>query len=413
MSSTPGPQSAAANGRGNMLVLNAGSSSLKFASFNCAPGEDPVQVLHGAVDAITTRPRLRAWADEGGAVDEQLLPASSDPASAHQTALQAILTWLTAHRAPGRPLCAVHRVVHGGTRFTVPVWVDDVVLAQLQQLVPLAPLHQPYNLAAIRAVAALQPGLPQVACFDTAFHSTQPWVNQAMALPRRITETGVRRYGFHGLSYAHLARVLPQHLGPMADGKVVVAHLGNGASLCAMQGRRSQASTMGFTALDGLMMGTRCGSLDPGVLLYLMHEQGLDAQQLQSLLYQESGLLGVSGLSSDMRVLEASHAPEAEQALALYAARIGQSLGAMAATLGGLDALVFTAGIGENSAAMRARVAAGAAWLGAALDEGLNADGPPARRISRDDSRCALWVVPTDEALEMARQALVLAYQQG
>jgi acetate kinase len=280
------------------------------------------------------------------------------------------------------------------------------MLAELDALSPLAPLHQPHNLAAVRAIEALQPRLAQVACFDTAFHAGQPWVMQALALPRRITDAGVKRYGFHGLSYEYIAHVLPEHLGVQAEGRVIVAHLGNGASLCALRGRRSVATTMGFTALDGLMMGTRCGSLDPGVVLYLMRERGMTFEEVQTMLYEESGLLGVSGISSDMRTLEASANPDAQRAIDLYVHRIASELGALAASLGGLDALVFTAGIGEHSAAIRARVCRDAAWLGVACDEDANLRH--ATCISMPESRCSAWVIPTNEELMLAMHAQAL-----
>ncbi|MFZ2294282.1 MAG: acetate/propionate family kinase, partial [Polaromonas sp.] len=277
-------------------------------------------------------------------------------------------------------------------------------LDQLEQLSSLAPLHQPHNLSAIRAIASLLPELPQVACFDTEFHTTQAWVAQACALPRHITQTGVKRYGFHGLSYEYIASILPRQLGAVAHGKVVVAHLGNGASMCAMRNRKSVASTMGFSTLDGLMMGTRCGSLDPGIVLYLMSGLGMSMQAVEKLLYEQSGLLGVSGVSGDMRTVEASGTQAAQEAIDLYVYRIGQELGSLAASLGGLDALVFTAGIGENGATIRRRVCQDAAWLGIELDEDANRaheSGP--RRISTVGSRVAAWVIPTNEELMIAQ----------
>lgn len=359
-----------------LLVINSGSSSVKFAAYEAADGAALSRIAHGRIET----------------------PGS------HEAAFKQLFDWL-AQQTGGCPLLAVgHRVVHGGAQFQQPARVTPAVLAQLEALSPLAPLHQPHNLLAIRAVARLFPELPQVACFDTEFHANQPWEAQACALPRRFTEAGVKRYGFHGLSYEYIASALPAALGPLAEGRVVVAHLGNGASLCAMRGRRSVASTMGFSTLDGLMMGTRCGSLDPGILLYLIQQQGMSVQALEKLLYEESGLLGVSSISGDMRTLEASAAPEARQAIALYAYRLNQQLGSMAAALGGLDALVFTAGIGENSALMRQRVGSGAAWLGLELDAGANqAAASGARCISKAGSRVAAWVIPTDEEGMIAR----------
>jgi acetate kinase len=279
--------------------------------------------------------------------------------------------------------------------------VDAGVLQALQKYVPLAPLHQPHNLTPIRTLIERQPQLPQVACFDTAFHRRQPPVAQAYALPRSISERGVLRYGFHGLSYEYIAGVLPKHDARAAAGKVVVAHLGNGSSMCAIDAGRSVASTMGFTAADGLPMGTRCGNLDPGVVLYLIDELGMDTRAVEKLIYQESGLLGVSGISSDMRTLLASDAPAAKEAVSLYVYRIGRELGSLAAALGGLDALVFTAGIGENSAELRRRVCRDAAWLGVELDEAANTRGGPC--ISRPGSRASAWVIPTNEELMIAR----------
>ena len=271
-----------------------------------------------------------------------------------------------------------------------------------------------HNLSAIRAIGKLLPELPQVACFDTGFHTTQAWVAQAFALPRHITQAGVKRYGFHGLSYEYIASVLPAHLGTVADGRVVVAHLGNGASLCAIQGRRSVASTMGFTALDGLMMGTRCGSLDPGVVLYLMSALGMSVQAVEKLLYEQSGLLGVSGVSGDMRAVEASGTLQAREAIELYVYRIGQQLGSLAASLGGLDALIFTAGIGENSAMIRRRVCRDAAWLGIELDEDANqASASGARCISTAGSRVAAWVIPANEELMIARHTQAVLQRPG
>jgi acetate kinase len=390
-------------GQGNILVINAGSSSLKFASFHVAPGQSPMRTLHGAVEGIGTAPKLKAWAHEGGPMEEVALSVSPEPALGQQAALAALLDWLQAHPTQGRLLAAAHRVVHGGEHFTEPTWVTPEVLVQLDALVPLAPLHQAHNLAAIRAFSHLQPGLPQVACFDTAFHAHQSWVAQAYALPQRISQTGVKRYGFHGVSYEYIASVLPQHLGEAAQGRVVVAHLGNGASLCAMKGLRSVASSMGFTALDGLMMGTRCGQIDPGVLLYLMQHEGMSAAQLEAMLYKESGLLGVSGLSPDMRTLEASHEPDAQAAIELYVHCITRELGALAAVLGGLDALVFTAGIGEHSALVRERVCKQAQWLGLGFAPEANAAHQAC--ISAPGSQVSAWVIPTNEEWMIAQHA--------
>jgi acetate kinase len=371
-----------------ILVLNAGSSSLKYALFHAAPGAPLAEALAGEVEIA---PR--------GA------PATSDAARDHTEALAR--AFATLEQRPERaPLAAVgHRIVHGGRRFTAPTRVDDEVLRALDELAPLAPLHQPYGLAAIRAVAATRPELPQVACFDTAFHHTMPRSAWAFGLPRALTDAGVRRYGFHGLSYEWASERLAQ-LDPGA-GRAVVAHLGNGASLCALRDGRSVATTMGLTPLDGLLMGTRSGALDPGAVLYLVRERFAgDVGAVEDLLYRRSGLLGVSGLSSDMRTLLASDHPAAAEAVELFVARITSELGALAATLGGLDALVFTGGIGENAAEIRARVCRAAAWMGVVLDEDANRAG--AERITRAGSPVRAWIVAAQENLVVARQVRAL-----
>jgi acetate kinase len=404
--------------KGSVLVINSGSSSLKFASFSVADNEPPLRVLHGVIEGLAgPAPRLLAHAHEGDPLEERTLPAAAaadaGADAAHEAALGELFNWLAAHPTQGQPLAVAHRVVHGGTAFTEPVLVTPAVLQQLEGYNRLAPLHQPHNLAAVRAMAALQPGLPQVACFDTAFHTTQAWEAQAYALPQAITQTGVKRYGFHGLSYEFIAGTLPQYLGAAAEGRVVVAHLGNGASLCAMKQRRSVASSMGFTALDGLMMGTRCGNLDPGVVLHLITQQGMTPQQVEKLLYQQSGLLGVSGISADMRTLQASTHPDAQAAITLFVHRITRELGAMAATLGGLDALVFTAGIGEHSAEVRRRVCEQAAWLGVELEPAANAAATTRGScISQAGSHASAWVIPTNEEWVMARHAQALLSRQ-
>jgi acetate kinase len=319
----------------------------------------------------------------------------------HGGAIDYLVGWFRTGVLSEHRLVAVgHRVVHGGTRFSRPVLIGPGTLAELETLVPLAPLHQPHNLAAIRAVSERTPALPQVACFDTAFHRTQPPVAQAFAVPRRYSEAGVRRYGFHGLSYEYIASVLSRTDARAGAGRTVVAHLGNGASMCALRAGQSVATTMSFTALDGLVMGTRCGSIDPGVLLYLIDQHRMDARALERLLYEESGLLGVSGGSSDMRDLLASSDASAAEAVDLFVYRINRELGSLAAALGGLDALVFTGGIGENAAPIRARVCREAQWLGVELDEEANAARGPC--ISRAGSRCPVWVIPTNEELMIA-----------
>jgi len=302
-----------------------------------------------------------------------------------------------------------HRVVHGGVEFAAPVAIDASVLAKLESLCPLAPLHQPHNLAAIKAIKTQMPGLPQVACFDTAFHRHHPELADWFALPRRFYDEGIRRYGFHGLSYEYIASALPEVAPEIAKARVVVAHLGSGASMCGLRDGRSQDSTMGFTALDGLPMGTRCGALDPGVVLHLNRAHGMDADAIERLLYHDCGLKGVSGISNDMRDLLASDDPKAAQAIDLFVWRICRELGALAAALGGLDGLVFTAGIGERSAEIRARVCARAAWLGIELDDKANRSGGP--RISTSASKIAVYAIPTDEELMIARHTLAVLRQ--
>ena len=384
-----------------ILTLNAGSSSIKFALFDACAPVPQVPELSGQVDGLGARPHLKAKDRQGRRLDDVDLPL--DAAAPHRAALGFLVDWLHAHESGRRVVCVGHRVVHGGTRYAQPIRIDDEVLGVLRSLVPLAPLHQPHNLAGIDAMRATMGDVPQVACFDTAFHRTQPEVAQLFALPRRITAEGVRRYGFHGLSYEYIADVLPRHLGARAEGKVVVAHLGNGASLCAMDGRRSRATSMGFTAVDGLMMGTRTGSLDPGVLLYLMDHHHMDARALERLLYKESGLLGVSGLSQDMRTLLSSTERAAQEAVDLFCYRLVREIGALAAAIGGLDALVFTGGIGEHAAPVRARACRALAWLGLELNAEANA--ADAVVISRPDSRVAALVVPTNEEWMIARHA--------
>ncbi len=375
-----------------ILVLNAGSSSLKFSVFLNGGGQ-PELLLRGQAEEILTRPHFVARDATGAAIEERRWEEGAQ--LGHEGAMEFLLQWGGGRLGAHRLAAAGHRVVHGGAQFAEPVRLDASVLEALERLIPLAPLHQPHNLSAIRVLARLAPRLPQVACFDTSFHRTQPPLAQAFALPRRYAAEGVQRYGFHGLSYEYIASVLPELDARAAVGRTVVAHLGNGASLCAMHEGKSVATTMSFTAIDGLPMGTRCGSLDPGVLLYLMSRHGLDLRALEDLLYHQSGLLGVSGISSDVRTLLASPDARAAEALDLFVYRIGRELGSLAAALGGIDALVFTGGIGENAVPIRARVCRDAAWLGLEFDEGANATGGP--RISRPGSRVSAWVLPTNE----------------
>ena len=382
-----------------ILVLNAGSSSIKFSLF-ADHGADLAALAGGQVESIYNAPRFVAKHADGRTLSESRWDAGQP--LGHDGALAHILDWLRDTQPEGQRLAAVgHRVVHGGTEFGAPVRLEAAIVDQLQKFVPLAPLHQPHNLAPIRELLSRAPQLPQVACFDTAMHRSNPPLAQMFALPQELSDAGVRRYGFHGLSYEYIASVLPAIDADAARGRTVVLHLGNGASMCALQGGRSIASTMGFTAVDGLPMGTRCGAIDPGVMLYLMDEHGLDARAIEKLIYHQSGLLGVSGVSSDMRVLLDSAEPRARLAIELFCYRIGRELGSLAAALGGLDAIVFTAGIGERAAAIRAQVCRAAAWLGVELDEAANASHGP--RISRADSRTRAWVIPTNEELMIAR----------
>ena len=381
-----------------IAVLNAGSSSLKFSLF-VARGDVLDLAARGQAEGLYTAPRFVAKDGAGNVLGERSW--GQGVKLGHEGALDHLVSFVRAELAEHRLVGVGHRVVHGGLEYTHPVRLDPAVLVALEKYIPLAPLHQPHNLAAIRVLLARSPELPQVACFDTAFHSGAPPVAQAFALPKAITDRGVRRYGFHGLSYEYIASVLPEYDKPAATGKTVVLHLGNGSSMCAIADGRSVASTMGFTAADGLPMGTRCGNLDPGVVLYLMDELKMDARAIEKLIYQQSGLLGVSGISSDMRTLEASGEPGAAAAIDLFVYRIGRELGSLAAALGGLDAVVFTAGIGENSRRLRERVCRNAAWLGVELDPAANERGGP--RISASGSRASAWVIPTNEELMIAR----------
>jgi acetate kinase len=391
-----------------ILVLNAGSSSLKFSVF--LDGRPPQPLLRGQLEGLFTSPRFLVHDQAGGVAGQREWPAGTK--LGHDGAIEFLFEWGRGALGGNRIAMAGHRVAHGGLKFTQPVRINAEVLAALEKLVPLVPLHQPHNLAAIKVVAQRAPELPQVACFDTSFHRTQPPVAQAFALPRRFAGEGVYRYGFHGLSYEYIASVLPGIDVRAAEGRTIVAHLGNGASMCAMKNGHSVATTMGFSSIDGLPMGTRCGALDPGVLLYLMDRHNMDARALENLLYKESGLLGLSGVSSDVRTLLASPDPRAAEALDLFVYRIGREIGSLAAALGGVDAVVFTGGIGENSAVIRGRVCRDAAWLGVSLDETANKHGEP--RISRQDSRVAVWVIPTNEELMIAQHTRrLLAAESG
>jgi acetate kinase len=371
-------------------VLNAGSSSIKFAVRTADPGL--ALKFMGQVEAIGVAPRLELKDAHGAQVLEKTWQAAGFD---HAAATQEIIAVIRAQLGTGAMAALGHRVVHGGTRHVAPERVDSAMLADLETLVPLAPLHQKHNLAPMRAIAAALPELPQVACFDTSFHATQPMIARSYALPRALADEGVLRYGFHGISYEFVSRRLREVAPQLAPGRVVIAHLGNGASLCAVHAGRSIATTMGFTAVDGLMMGTRCGSLDPGVLVYLMDQHKMGPREIEDLIYRRSGLLGVSGVSSDMRTLRGSAEPAAAAAIALFVYRVVREIGSMAAALGGLDGLVFTGGIGEHDVATRAEIVAGCAWLGLRLDPARNAAGKSGR-ISTDQSP-EVWVIPTDE----------------
>jgi acetate kinase len=381
-----------------IVVLNAGSSSLKFSLF-LLRGHELELTSRGQVEGLYTDPRFTAKDTSGKVKEEKSWGQGVE--LGHSGAIDHLVAFLRSNLQGDRLAGVGHRVVHGGLDYSTPVRIDGEVLQTLEKFVPLAPLHQPHNLSSIRLLLERLPQLPQVACFDTSFHRSNPEVAQMFALPTQLHDAGVRRYGFHGLSYEYIASVLPQVDAKAAGGRTVVLHLGNGASMCALQGGRSVASTMGFTAVDGLPMGTRCGAIDPGVILFLMDQRGMDVRAIEALVYKQSGLLGVSGTSSDMRALLASEDPRARTAIDLYVYRIGRELGSLAAALGGLDAIVFTAGIGEHASQIRERVCADAQWLGVTLDQQANARGGP--RISTDASRVSAWVVPTDEELMIAR----------
>lgn len=387
-----------------VISINAGSSSIKFALYRLGSDGEPVHAAGGKIEGIGLAPHLVARADDGSLAHEQRWPDGA--ALTHEDLLAELFDWAASHLGDHEVVAIGHRVVHGGTRFSEPVRVDDAVLGALDELSALAPLHQPHNLAAIRALSALAPGLPHVACFDTAFHAGRSGSATRFALPRALHDRGIRRYGFHGLSYEYIARHLAQ-IDPIArGGQAVVAHLGSGASLCAMAKGRSVDTTMGFTALDGLMMGTRCGALDPGVVLHLIQHEGMTAREVEHMLYRDAGLLGVSGVSSDMRDLWASEAPSAREAIDLFAARTAQGIAGLVASLGGLDTLVFTAGIGENDAAMRALIAGRLGFLGIVLDPAAN--GVHAAQISQPGSKVAVRVIPTDEERMIALHTIAL-----
>jgi acetate kinase len=381
-----------------IVVLNSGSSSIKFSAF--ATREEKLELkLHGEIEEIYSSPVFVAKNAIGLEIARHSW--SDGTQLGHDGAISYLTDFLRSHKDGNRLTAVGHRVVHGGSEYTQPTFASPEVLSKLEKLTPLAPLHQPHNLAPIRFISQRMPGLPQVVCFDTAFHRAQPELAQAFALPRSISDHGVRRYGFHGLSYEYISTVLPELEPKASAGRVVVAHLGNGASMCAMRGGKSVATTMGFTSVDGLPMGTRCGALDPGVILYMLQELKMDAQTIEKIIYEQSGLLGVSGVSSDMHVLLGSSEPRAHFAVDLFVYRVGRELGSLAAALGGIDVLVFTAGIGENAALIRERVCQGAGWLGVDLDFAANNAGKP--HISTANSAVSVWVIPTNEEIMIAR----------
>src|SRR5947209_8548795 len=380
-------------------VINAGSSSVKFSFY-----EGERRILAGQVDGIGAHPSASAIGPNG----EKLEPPNlgTKAATVQSEVLPAILPWARERLGDRRLAALGHRVVHGGLHHSRPARVTPELLAELEALVPLAPLHEPHNLAPIKMAMTLDPELPQVACFDTAFHRTAPEVEQAFALPYSYYEQGIRRYGFPGLSYEYIASVLPEHAAEIANGRFVVAHLGNGCSACAMRNRISIATTMGFTALDGLPMGTRCGDLDAGVVLHLIQQKGMSAEALVDLLYRRSGMLGLSGISSDFRELLASDSPRARFAVEVFCYRVARHIASLAAALDGLDAIVFTAGVGENAAPVRSSICRACEWLGLDLDEAANRDQK--LRISTPSSRIAAYVIKTDENLMIARHARAL-----
>jgi acetate kinase len=389
-----------------VLVLNAGSSSLKFAVFDVRQGADAFDVvLRGQVSGIGSSPVFRAamtGAELGTGPDSSAAPDIGD----HRQAIAHALRWLDRHAGDLRLVGVGHRVVHGGPERRRPAMVTAELLEALDALSPLAPHHQPHNLAAIRAVAQTAPDLPQVACFDTAFHATQDPVAKLLPLPRRLREQGLQRYGFHGLSYEYITGAVPDYTGGRLPERLIVAHLGNGASLCAIRNGESVATSMGFSTLDGLLMGSRCGSIDPGVLLHLMREQQMDQAALSQLLYNESGLLGVSGVSADMQVLLDSSEPGAAEAVDLFCYTLVRAVGSMAAALGGVDAIVFTGGIGEHAVVVRDKACRQLGWLGVDFDAAANAGGGPS--ITAADSPVGAWVIPTNEELVIARHTAQL-----
>jgi acetate kinase len=380
------------------LVLNAGSSSLKFCIFHRPDKMNWRIAARGQIDGIGTSPQLKAKDEAGNKLADQKY--AKEEVADGSSAVQALAVWLRSNYGGSRVLGVGHRVVHGGSRFAGPTVITPDVLKELYELVPLAPLHQPYNLAAIEAVTERLPDVPQVACFDTSFHRGHDPVMDIVPLPHELTRNGLQRYGFHGLSYEWIASVLPEVAPEIANGRVIVAHLGSGASLCALKDGKSIDSTLGFTALDGLCMGTRPGSVDPGVILYLFQNLGLSAKEVETILYKKSGLIGISEISNDMRDLIGNDAPAARLAVDYFIYRVKKEIGALAAVLGGVDGIVFTAGIGENSPEIRRRICEASAWLGISLDDASNEANKI--RISMPQSKVSVWAVPTNEEMMIA-----------
>ena len=386
----------------DILTLNAGSSSLKFSLWQTETGMDLREFFRGEIEKIGIAPHLSAREPCGRTVIDKKFDEGGAKLT-HEDLLRELFAWFSQQDLHGFKAIG-HRIVHGGATFTAPVRIDDHVMESLSKLEPLAPLHQPHNLSGVRACAALQPHVPQIACFDTAFHRTMDSVARRLGLPRAYEEQGVQRYGFHGLSYEFIAQQLRAIDPDLAKGRVIVAHLGNGASLCAMRDGRSVDTTMSFTALDGLLMGTRPGALDPGAVTYLMRECTMSAAEIEDLLYHRSGLLGISGISSDMRTLLANNNPHAREAVDLFVFRAAREIGALTASLGGLDGLVFTAGIGEHASEIRSRICARCTWLGVVLDENANRAGR--KRITAEASRIRVYVIPTDEEKMIAEHTV-------
>jgi acetate kinase len=382
-----------------ILVINTGSSSVKFAFYTGEDGGSLSMIYRGELENIGSNPKFRLKNSKGETVEDSKL--DSDTASTHEGCFMWLEDWLDSNLPEIKPSAVGHRIVHGGSVYTAPVRLDNNVLTKLEEFDALAPLHQPYNLSGVRAVMSAHPGLPQVACFDTSFHRTQPETAEMFGLPLEYYDSGVRRYGFHGLSYEYIAGKMKEIAPSHADGRVIIAHLGNGASMCAIKGGKSMATTMGFTAVDGLPMGTRSGSIDPGVIFYLMREKGLTADEVEELVYKKSGLLGISGITNDMKVLQSSDDPRARLAVDYFVYRAVRETGSLAAAVGGLDAFVFTAGIGENSPYVREKILSGLGWLGVQIDE--EANNSNSLIISTSESKVPVYIIPTNEELMIAR----------